>query len=265
MSTEAVLVMLKKQKRVLCHGSRLGCHAHRFGWACFAAAMKSHARAEPWACHTIRILAIRFDREAVKRLVATMFAALLVAGCDVAGPPNSEPPPTLTAKPLHAPKGKPGTGGDKGATGTTERNFNGAVFQIPGDWEEVPKQSEFIAAEFQVPGPGGPARLTLSTARGGVAENIERWKGQFLRSSNDPPPKEAHLTIDGREATLVELFGSYQDMLQPRAPQTGSALLGVVIPLRETNYFVKLTGPRETVLDVRESFLEFAGSARFKE
>ena len=145
------------------------------------------------------------------------------------------------------------------------RNFNGAVFQVPGDWEEVPTKSGVIDAEFEVPGPGGKARLTLSTATGGVAENVRRWKGQFLTSSDDPSPRESKLAIDGRDATLVELFGSYQDMLQPGQPQPDSAMLGVVIPLRETNYFVKLTGPRDTVTEAREAFLEFVESGKFKE
>jgi hypothetical protein len=135
----------------------------------------------------------------------------------------------------------------------------------------VPKKSDFISAELRVDGPGGPARLTLSTAQGGAASNIDRWKGQFGRGPDDPAPSESQLTVaGGREATLVELYGSYQGMEPGATRKSGQAMLGVVIPLkindgRETLYFVKLTGPRETVTAARESLVKFVETARFKE
>jgi hypothetical protein len=126
-----------------------------------------------------------------------------------------------------------------------------------------------IVAEFTVPGPGGDGRLTLSTAGGDVAANIDRWKGQFFRGPDDSSPKESSLSVAGKDAKLVELFGSYQGMEPGATRRTGQAMLGVVIPLnvagRETNYFVKLTGPRETLAEARETFLKFVETAKFKE
>jgi len=194
------------------------------------------------------------------------FAILALFGCDDASSSLPEPP-VPTAKSLAAPQANAGPNSSAGddAGGVAERNFNGAIFQTPTVWEEVPKKSDFVIAEFQVPGQDGPARLTLSTAGGDVAANIDRWRGQFQRGAEDPAPRESKLNVDGKEATLVELFGSFRDMLNQGGPQPASAMLGVVIPLRETNYFVKLTGPRTTITATRETFVKFVESATFRE
>jgi hypothetical protein len=190
---------------------------------------------------------------------------LLFAGCDDASTSNSEPKLPV-AKSLEAEATSKAAA--VSADGTTERNFGGAIFQIPAAWKEVPKKNDMISAEFVVPGPAGDGRLTLSSSGGTVQANIDRWKDQFFRGPNDPSPKESTLRAGGKDAHLVELFGSYQDM-DPRAGRkSGQAMLGVVIPLgiteRETNYFVKLTGPRETLSDARDTFLKFVETAKFK-
>jgi hypothetical protein len=193
-------------------------------------------------------------------------AAFLV-GCAANKPETSEPPFATAKGPESAARSsaEKSAEDDGESAGVKERNFNGAVFQVPTAWEDVPPKSGFLIAEFRIPGPGGPARLTLSTAGGDVPSNVDRWKGQFVRSSNDPSPRESRLDVGGKEATLVELFGSFQDTFGGGGAQPDSALLGVVIPLKETNYFIKLTGPRATVTEARDAFLKFAESARFRE
>jgi hypothetical protein len=191
----------------------------------------------------------------------------VLAGCEPRKTETTEPP-IATAKGLEttaSPLSTTSSDVEGKSAAVKERNFNGAVFQVPAAWEDVPPKSTFITAEFRVKGSGGPARLTLSTAGGDVPSNIDRWKGQFRRSPDDPAPKESQLTVDGRTATLVELFGGFQDTFGGGEPQPDSALLGVVIPLKETNYFIKLTGPRATVTDARETFVKFVESAKFKE
>lgn len=189
-----------------------------------------------------------------------MFGALIFSGCDDASTSQKEIP-IATAKSLKQ-KTEPKTDGD--ASGTKERNFEGAIFQVPTAWEEVPAKSEFIKAEFRVNGSGGAGRLTLSAAGGDVASNILRWRSQFAPSPTDPTPKESKLTVDGKEATLVELFGTFRDGLNGDT-QPNAALLGTVIPLSKTNYFVKLTGPQSTIAEARDTFLKFVETAKFNE
>ncbi len=192
----------------------------------------------------------------------SLILCLLTLGCEDASRSSVEPP-VPTAKSLEMAAAKSALPAD--STATVEKNFSGAIFQVPAAWEEVPRKSDVIIAEFKVNGAAGPGRLTLSTAKGSVEDNTSRWKGQFQRLGNDPDPRESKLSVDGKDATLVELFGSFSDMLSQSGPQPGSAMLGVVIPLRETNYFVKLTGPRETITEVRDAFIKFVESADFRE
>ena len=188
-----------------------------------------------------------------------------ILGCDDTATHQAEPP-VATAKALHSPA-EIGDSTASESTGdpsaTTTRNFDGAIFQVPGAWKETPRKSEFITAEFQVSGSGGPARLTLSTAGGRVEDNLERWRGQFASSPSDPPAKQSMLTVDGREATLVELFGTFRDSFGGGEPKPQWAMLGAVIPLKQTNYFVKLTGPQNTLAEARDAWIKFVETAEF--
>ncbi len=199
-------------------------------------------------------------------VICTLIGALALSGCESGSNPNAELP-LRTAKPLNppaAPAMSSSTSAD--SSQTTERNFDGAVFQVPGNWVDVPNNSGFITAEFQVPGTAGNGRLTLSAVRGSVEENARRWHDQFIPGPNDPTAMDSPLMVDGKTATLVEAFGTFQDSSrQAVGPQQNWALLGVIVPLSSTNYFIKLTGPRETLHEVREAFLKFAETAQFND
>ena len=138
----------------------------------------------------------------------------------------------------------------------------GFKFMAPADWEEQPPKSQFVLGEFSIPGEGGTARLTLSSAGGGIEANVERWRGQFSPGPNDPEPRESEITFDGKPGTLVELAGSYTDMFAGGAPNKNWRMLGVAVPMGPTNYFIKLTGPESTVAPRRDEFLKFVESAR---
>ncbi len=205
-------------------------------------------------------------RKSGRAVCSLLLGGLAMTGCNEST--ATREPPLPVAKSLEAEKPAASSAAAT-STGTVERNFSGAIFQVPVAWREAPSKSDFIIAEFTVPGSAGDGRLTLSTAGGEVQANIDRWKGQFGRGSDDPSPKESPLTVDGKDARLVELFGSYQGMEPGATRKKDQAMLGVVIPLRiserETNYFVKLTGPRETLTKVRDEFVKFVETAKFKD
>jgi hypothetical protein len=142
------------------------------------------------------------------------------------------------------------------------KQFQGISVTIPGGWIEQPPASEFIQAEYQLNGPGGPARLTLSSAGGGLDANLERWKGQFLTGPDDPPPQQDTIGIAGRDAVLLEVTGQFQDQFSGGGPQPNWSLLGAVIPTGPANFFLKLTGPRETVAEHRDAFRRMVETAR---
>ena len=189
-----------------------------------------------------------------------ILTTLILTGC-------SEQPAPLDTRVAKAPalesetaRSAPKSPAEKSALRDT--TVGGFEFKVPGDWEEKPPKSEFLLGEFTVPGEAGPARLTLSSARGGIEANLDRWRGQIQTGPKDPPASQSEVEFDGRTATLIELTGTYSDMFGGGAPNKNSKLLGVAAALGEADFFVKMTGPAETVTDRRDEFLKFVASAR---
>lgn len=146
-----------------------------------------------------------------------------------------------------------------------ERLIGGMRFEVPVGWEEKNLSSTMILGEFTLPGDTGPGRLTLSTAGGGTSANMDRWRGQFQPGPNDPEPKESKIFAAGKEVTLLEVTGSFNDSFGGGGLKPNWQLLGAAIPIdADHNYFVKLTGPRETVSARRAEFLKFVESARLE-
>lgn len=147
----------------------------------------------------------------------------------------------------------------------TTKSFQGIKLTIPAGWEERPAASEFIQAEYRIPSPEGNIRVTLSSAGGGKEANVERWRGQFGRGSDDPEPQQETVVIDGQEAILVELFGTFRDGFGGGGEQRNWCMFGAVIPTGPVNFFVKMTGPREAVTAQREAFRQLVTTAKLGE
>jgi hypothetical protein len=143
------------------------------------------------------------------------------------------------------------------------RTIGGIRFEIPGSWEENPQPSSVLLAEYQVPAPTGAARLTFSTAGGGKDANLSRWKDQFRRGPDDPEPTETSIKVAGKSATMIELAGSFTDMFGGGKPKSNWRLIGIAVPIEgEQNFFIKLTGPKETLESQRKDFDALLQSAR---
>lgn len=149
---------------------------------------------------------------------------------------------------------------ETGRTGPFEKKVSVGTFQVPEGWKEIqPQNPDFLEAEFQLTGTGGDARLTLSSAGGSTDANIERWIGQF---QTDAEPLRESVQADGVEVAIVDVRGTFTGGFGS-SPQPDSRLLGAVVPLGSRSYFIKLTGPRETVAEHKDAFLQFVRSARF--
>ena len=195
------------------------------------------------------------------RLNRVLFVVgLAIVGCTEQPKPAPEVPVPV-AKSLGV-EIVPGAAGSSAKTEPYEASVGGFKFMVPADWHEQPPKSQFVLGEFSLTGEGGPARLTLSSAGGDLDSNIERWQGQFRRGPNDPEPRQSEITFDGQKGTLVELFGTYTDMLNANNPGKNWRMLGVAVPIGPTNFFVKLTGPQSTVTAQREAFVKFVESAK---
>lgn len=195
----------------------------------------------------------------MKRMMAVRSWVLvsgLVLGCGGGSGTPTEPPVQVAA-----PSGTPEA--TTTAAGPRERTVGGVRVTIPEGWEDVPLKSDMLLAEFKLQGDAGPGRLTLSSAGGGVEANIARWRGQFVPGADDPAAVENEITVDGKPAVVVELYGTFQDGFGGGGPKPASAMLGAVLPTKASNFFIKLTGPRETINTHKEAFLNFVQSVKF--
>ena len=146
---------------------------------------------------------------------------------------------------------------------------------VPQAWEEVeppPQSRRFRVAQFNVPpakDSEGPAELVVyyfGGSGGGVDANLERWIGQFEAEGREA--KAAQGESQAGPYVIVEVSGTYNKPVGPpvlgKTERTeNSQMLAVVLAVPDKgNYFLKLTGPKETVAKAAEGFRRaFGGSA----
>lgn len=113
--------------------------------------------------------------------------------------------------------------------------------------------------------PDPRAELTVAAYedRGGLAANVNRWRGQV---GADPlsPEEIAALpkvqVLSSGQATLVEAYGPFQGMRGPRIEEGG--ILGAIVSNERFTLFAKFTGPKAVLVAERERFIEFLASLR---
>ena len=127
--------------------------------------------------------------------------------------------------------------------------------QIPARWEEQEPANRLRLAQFAIPAAAGDdeaGELVVSGPFGGTDQaNIERWFGQFAAEGRTA--KMAQGTGTTGEYIVVELAGTYNKPVGPpiqgrTEPTAGFKMLGIIVKLDPGgNYFLKLTGPANTV------------------
>ncbi len=199
------------------------------------------------------------------------------SGCDLAQQ-NTDVPPVRTAtvdSTANSDKSATASGSPQSAQSASgasvpgsvkasenlQQAFDGMKFYVPSSWKQLPlsqMQMGIVAAKFGLPEIGEDISLTLSTSGGSIEDNIQRWEGQFR--DGEPLTRET-VSIDGKEATIVRLQGTFSAGFG-RAPESDWRMIGVIIPMTQHNYFIKLTGPAQEISEAESEFLEFCRSAR---
>lgn len=133
----------------------------------------------------------------------------------------------------------------------------GVFFETPKTWRRQAPSSPMRAAEFAIPGSDGAKEALLSVyyfgrqSGGSVADNIERWKGQFLGANGAPPPGSVRTAREnGLAISIVTTEGTYSAgmaMGAPSTPEPDSALWGAIIEGPQGNVFLKITGPKKSI------------------
>jgi gluconolactonase len=139
------------------------------------------------------------------------------------------------------------------------------AMKVPATWKASESPSRFRLAEFALPAAEGDSEggeLVVfyfgEGQGGGVAANVERWIGQF-----DAKDRKVRV-VEGKAAatgvyTLVDAFGTYLKPIGPPVagrtePRPGWRMLAAIVPTRQGDYFLKLTGPEKTVSAQAEAF-----------
>ena len=196
-------------------------------------------------------------------LVFLLFGALTFSGCSSDDSEFQTDLPVPEAAPLSVEASKP----DKVGTQKDEfKEFDGIRFKVPSGWEQValsPAQQGFVTASFKIPQAGNDVKLTLSSVGGGVDANIQRWIGQFQLPPGENPQQKS-IQVDKIDAIWLDLRGTFDSgpALNSQA-ESGMRMIGVAIPRSPRDFYLKLTGPREQLVNAEKEFRDFVKSARF--
>lgn len=150
--------------------------------------------------------------------------------------------------------------------GHVELKLEGIRFRVPGDWRQVKPQTNIVEAEFELPHVDGDehdGRLTLMFSGGDPDEVISNRTAEFIHDA-DHPPKLESVMIGETEGRWVDLRGEWKGpSFRPIEPRPEYRMLLVIIPCTaHSSFYVKLTGPQETIAAHEEHFREFVESAR---
>ncbi|MDA0990970.1 MAG: hypothetical protein O3A51_09490 [Verrucomicrobia bacterium] len=129
----------------------------------------------------------------------------------------------------------------------------------PDGWEQGPdRQMRLVtytigeATECYVAELGGMG--------GGLAANLNRWRGQLGQPPLDASGLDAlpQIVVFGEPAPLLDVVGDYVGMGNESRP--ASRLLGTVATTGGKTYFVKMIGPDEAAQSQKQAFIAFCES-----
>lgn len=140
------------------------------------------------------------------------------------------------------------------------------VWDTPEGWTEKPG-GMMRDVNFAI-GPEGEAECYIARlpgAGGGLSANVNRWRTQM---GLEPAPEEEiaalpSRTLFDRDATFVSLDGSFKGMGATEALDD-YRMIGLILSTPNGALFVKMTGPRELVMEEEANFDAFCQSLRIE-
>ena len=127
-------------------------------------------------------------------------------------------------------------------------------FKRPDSWTEAPPKT-FGLARFLAGEGDKSVEITVSSAGGDLLANVNRWRGQVAL----PPIDETDL---GKAVTKIDSLGTQGAYVSLVGAE--KSIFAVAIPVRGTQYFVKLDGANEPAQSEKANFESFVKSLKFK-
>jgi hypothetical protein len=124
-------------------------------------------------------------------------------------------------------------------------------YQVPEGWQELGPGPMGRKAGFRATDGDRQAEISISTAGGGLLANVNRWRGQVMLE----PLDEEQLRNDAQPIAVGTTQGAYFRLVGPER-----TILGVVAPVAEDVWFIKLAGDNELAERERERFEQFVKS-----
>lgn len=132
-------------------------------------------------------------------------------------------------------------------------------WQVPTGWQPV-SAGQFLVAKFMLSGDNGTtAAVNVSSSSGdggGLAPNVNRWRGQLSL----PPADEIATTtfsVPGGQAQLVDFTGTSTQSGKP------AEIVGLVVSQPGQTWFYKLMGDPNLVAAQKDTFTQFVKSVKY--
>jgi hypothetical protein len=145
--------------------------------------------------------------------------------------------------------------------------------RAPANWKMQKPSNKLRAYQFQVPRVDGDkedAELVIfyfgPGSGGGTADNIKRWKGQFIAPEGktiDDVSKVETFKVGNVPVTSLDIQGTFKYKFPPFDPNAKEQRkphfrrFGVVFESKNGPYFITLTGPEKTMAQNKKGFDEW--------
>ncbi|HSY43717.1 MAG TPA: hypothetical protein VK811_07380, partial [Candidatus Acidoferrum sp.] len=132
-------------------------------------------------------------------------------------------------------------------------------WEVPAGWQEV-NGGSFLVAKFALTGDGGTAAdVNVSSSAGdggGLAPNVNRWRGQLGLPLEDEISTVTFTVPDG-QAQMVEFSGTNAESGKP------AEIVGVMVTQPDRTWFYKLMGDPNLVAGQKAAFTTFVKDTKY--
>ena len=131
-------------------------------------------------------------------------------------------------------------------------------WQVPAGWQEV-NGGSFLIAKFMLSDGGATAAVNVSMSAGdggGLAPNVNRWRGQLGLPPEDEISTVA-FAVPGGQAQLVDFTGTDAQTGQP------AEIISIVVTLADRTWFFKLMGDPKVVAAQKDAFTTFVKGVKY--